>query len=378
MVVDAGRRGARCPGAEGAVGGAGGPDEGVRAAPGAGGARRGARVALGALWLGLLVVCGAVFWAHERDELVEIGTSVPGFAPLWLLAALATVPVTLALSIEIYHTLLRRLGASVARAAVWRAHLRSVVVGMAGPLGGPSGIVVFVRSLQGSGVPPGDALLALLLSNATGYASFMFLLAPLLVLLHLGGRLPGGALLAAALLAIVFALLLLLLWRVLRHPLPAWALRHLPVRARPVAQRVSAHQLGLRDFLRPYALATAVDLTGALTLALCLAATGQRPPLAAVLLGTELSTLFTVVSPLFQGLGAVEFSLTVALEQFGLPGAVALRATLLYRACTLWLPFLLGLLALGWQGLAWVARRARHPRHAPRRADDPPGPPRAI
>lgn len=119
------------------------------------------------------------------------------------------------------------------------------------------------------------------------------------------------------------------------------------------------HNLRPRDFLRSLLLAVAVDATDAATLALSLAALGQHPSLVATLAGTEVGTLFTVIVPLFHGIGAVEISTTVVLEQYGVLAVAALSASLLYRACSLWLPLLAGLLAVGWQGLAWSVRRAR-------------------
>jgi phosphatidylglycerol lysyltransferase len=207
------------------------------------------------------------------------------------------------------------------------------------------------------------------LSNATGYGSFMLLLLPLLVLLHVERRLPSGDLIAVVGLLIIFALLLIGLRLALSGPpLPTWLLRRLPIRIRSFMVRVRAHNLSLRDFFLPYALAIMVDLVGAFTLALSLAAIGQRPSLSAALLGTEIGTLFTVVSPLFQGLGVVELSLTVVLEQFGISSAAALSAALLYRACTLLIPFLVELLSLAWQAITWgVGRIQHHPvtKHSP-------------
>ena len=313
------------------------------------------------IWLGLLAGFCVAFWSRQRDQLARIGEILGDIGPLWLMAALAVVPSSLALTVEIYHTLLRRLGAPVHRSDVWRAHLRALAVGMAGPLGGPSSIAVFVQSLASRGVPPGDGMLAMLLSSVTGYGSFVLLLLPLLALLYLEGLLPAATLIATAGLIIVFALLVLLLWLVLRGPAPApWLRRRLPGRLHPYAEHARSHNLRPRDFLRPWLLAVAVDATDAATLALSLAAIGQRPTLTATLVGTEVGTLFTVVSPVFQGLGAVELSLTVVLERFGAPAVVALSAALLYRACSLWLPLLAGLLAVGWQALAWSARRVLH------------------
>jgi uncharacterized protein (TIRG00374 family) len=230
---------------------------------------------------------------------------------------------------------------------------------MAGPFGGPSSVAVFVRGLADRGTPVADGLLVVGLASIVGYASFILLLLPLITLLYLEDRLPPGALVAVAMLAVVFVLMVLSLQFLLRGHPPSWLQRRLPAGIRSFVEHARSHELRLRDFWWPCALATAVDVANAATLALSLAALEQHPTLPMTLLGTEVGTLFTVISPIFQGFGAVEVSLTVILERFGVPTAAALSATLLYRACSFWLPLLAGLLAVGWQGLAWGVRGLR-------------------
>ena len=51
------------------------------------------------------------------------------------------------------------------------------------------------------------------------------------------------------------------------------------------------------------------------------------------------------------GLGAVEAALTAGLTAAGVPGAVALRAVLLFRLLTFWLP-----VPFGWAALSFLER----------------------
>ena len=72
---------------------------------------RRARVALLVIWIGLLAGFGAAFWYRQRDEFARIGEVLDDIGPLWILGTLAVVPSSLALTVEIYRTLLLRLGA---------------------------------------------------------------------------------------------------------------------------------------------------------------------------------------------------------------------------------------------------------------------------
>ena len=83
---------------------------------------RRARMVLLVIWIGLLAVFCIAFWSKQRDEFATLGDLLGDIGLWWLLAALALVPLALALTVEIYHTLLRRLGAPVSRAWCTPAH----------------------------------------------------------------------------------------------------------------------------------------------------------------------------------------------------------------------------------------------------------------
>ena len=53
--------------------------------------------------------------------------------------------------------------------------------------------------------------------------------------------------------------------------------------------------------------------------------------------------VFLLVAPVFNGIGFVEVSMAVALQQLGVPPAAAIGATLLTRAGELWLPLAAGI-----------------------------------
>ncbi len=67
------------------------------------------------------------------------------------------------------------------------------------------------------------------------------------------------------------------------------------------------------------------------------------------LVGYVVTILVLTISPIFQGIGLVEFSLVYILVQFGLDRQAAVGVTLLYRSLQLWLPFVLGLILVVYQ-----------------------------
>ena len=223
-------------------------------------------------------------------------------------------------------------------------------------------MVAYVRALGRAGVGPDDALFTALLNSVLGYVALAIVLTPALLLAASGERLrlragrrrrragvgvdagqPGAAIAGAA-----------------RRPTtrPRALVAQAVGRARGdfVAQARS-HGLRARDvpaFLLPH---LPVDLLGATTLYVCLRAVGHHASLREAVVGYAIGTLFLMLAPVFQGLGAVELSMTVALTGFGVPRGAALAAVLLYRAVETWLPAAVGVMAQAGERVDVDARR---------------------
>lgn len=322
------------------------------------------RSLLPVLWIAALIVFGVVFWFQEHRELSQIGPLIASANPWWLTAALAGVPLVLAANVMVYRNLLQRLGANPARRVVWRAYMRSIVVGTVMPLGIPSSMAGMTRELVRQGVTLDSALLASMLSGTLSYTAFMLLLPPTLVLLGVEHHV-APLIIPAILLTGLFMLLIVLLGiGFYGGPIPQWLERRLPDVVIRFVERARGHQMRAKELLWPGALALFGDLVGALTLWFALHSVGEHPTLSEALIGAELGTLISVAAPIFQGAGVVELTMTVVLEQFGNPVAAALSATLLYRICTLWLPFIGGV-------ISWINPRSARLRRDERGADRP-------
>lgn len=86
-----------------------------------------------------------------------------------------------------------------------------------------------------------------------------------------------------------------------------------------------------------------LHLSGVTLLLVTLLALNDVTNIEMAIVGYVTSVLVIIVSPAFQGLGLVEFSLVYVLTRFGLSSEQALATTLLYRVFQLWLPLLIGL-----------------------------------
>lgn len=301
------------------------------------------RHALSLLWAILIVAFAVVFWRRQHGEVSRIDEVFRAARPFWLLVAAMLEPLMLITLAMLYRVLLRRLGYPRPILEILGAYLRGNAIGALMPLGGPASVAMFTRNLSREGVPAEMTFLAWLMSTVVGYASFLILLPVALVLLRAESALSDALLVAAAFIAGLFVVFAALLGYALHGArLPAGLLARLPPAAR---HALTARELGItpRDLLLPLALSLVLDLAASAILSACLLAVGAHTPLWAALVGQEVATVFATVAPLFQGLGAVELSLTVVLEEFGVSGAAALGATLLFRLFTFWLPLIVGL-----------------------------------
>lgn len=297
-----------------------------------------------ALWLLVIVVAATVFAIRDSTEVRDIIRALRRAQPVWMLAAILAGTAAIILLAATADPVLRRLGAPASLPALVKAHVQRHAVSTLLPLGGPAGIVAYVRALDSSAVPSADAIIAALAASVLGTVSFVVILVPALIVLAARHGLTWVLAAATGGLVLVVALLCWLLWLMMRaRPLPAIVTRWLPGSMKELADDIGARGLRVGDLSVPFALATGGDIAYGLMLWCCLGAMHHPVSIVEAFTAYGVGTLFLLVSPAFQGLGLVEASLAVTLTAFGVPAADAIGAALLYRFGELWVPLAIGL-----------------------------------
>jgi uncharacterized membrane protein YbhN (UPF0104 family) len=266
----------------------------------------------------------------------------------WLVVAVAAECAVLVVTVLTYGAVLRRLGHSLAWWPLVDAYLRSVVAGTLAPVGA-AGSVVGMRALSERGVLPDDAVLAWSLGDLTAFASSLLVLLPTAALLAIEGHLPGVVLVAVGILSAMLCMVAGLLAMLLGGDrAPVWLVRRLPRRVAVFLDRARAHHLRARDLLAALGWSVLGEIGTIAVLGAALRAvapSGFSP--AAPLIGYEVGNAAQLAAPVYQGIGAVELAVTVALRRQRIGRQMALAAALLYRVGVVWLPLAIGLL---WQG----------------------------
>ena len=264
--------------------------------------------------------------------------------PLWLTSALAIGLVIQALMGIALEPILRRLGKVVSHVVLVRVQLQRHVISTIIPLGGPASTFALVRGLSQQGVSTDDTIYASVLNGVLGYLSFVIFSIPVLLYLISGGG--ASALVIYSAVALLLFVTIMVVALILTHQGSAGIgviERRLPRRVTSFLEGARAHEIGFGDLLSPLLIHLAIDLLGVVMLYASLEAVHQEPSLQTVLAGYAVGTLFLLVAPFFQGLGAVELSMTVVLRGFGIPSGAALAAVLLYRVAEVWMPLVAGL-----------------------------------
>ncbi len=298
----------------------------------------------GLFWAVLLAVLFAVFVLRERHEVVRIFHVLRNANPLWLVGALAVGVLIQALMGTVFEPILRRLGNVVSRMSLVRVQLQRHVISTIIPLGGPASTYALVRALNQQDVSTDNVVYASVLNGVLGYISFLIFLIPVLIYLVVGGGASTLIVYSALALGVIVIAMVGTLILTHRGSTRLAALeRRIPSRVSSFLDGARAHEIGPSDLISPLLIHLAIDLLGVVMLYACLEAIHLEPSIKAVLAGYAVGTLFLLVTPFFQGLGAVELSMTVVLRGFGIPSGAALAAVLLYRVAEVWVPLLLGL-----------------------------------
>lgn len=290
-------------------------------------------------WVVLFSVVFGVFLWRQHSEADRVANTVSAADPRWVIALLVVNLAVLLTSATSYRLVLRRLGHEVAVRDCARIHLQRHVVGTVTPIGGPASIYVLIRALGRRGIGCNDALFMTTIRSVAGHTAFLAMLIPALIVQR-----PSPMVLAAAL-GLVLALLLMVASMAMllgTSAAPGWLVRVAPSFLTRFLDNARSHRIRPGDMVAPLLLAVGHNLGGAVAVFVCLRALGVEGSLGIALIGFAVGNLFTIIAPVFQGLGVVELTMALALHQQGIPMTVAIAVTLLYRLGDVWFPLVLG------------------------------------
>jgi Mg2+-importing ATPase len=290
------------------------------------------------------VVLAARHFSEERAFLQLLEQAEPA----WLLAALALQAATYLAQAGTWLTVLHRTGARVPFAYACGLSLQKLFIDQALPSMGLSGTAAVAAALERRGVPRPSVTSAVAVDISCYFAAYVLCLGAALVVFVHGGH-ASGLVAVAAVLFLVFGGALATTVLTLSGRPPGPHLQPL-LRIRGIGRAVEL--LGAADphlardprlLLRATVLQLSIFAFDAATVWALIRALGVDANPATVFASFMLASLLRSVGFMPGGLGTFEAASVSALALAGIPVAVGLSATLLFRGLSFWLPMLPGL-----------------------------------
>ncbi len=249
---------------------------------------------------------------------------------------------------EVWRVVARAAKASVPVSVAYKLSLAKLFIDQALPSAGISGTVVVVRALELRGVPRAVVMAAVVVDAVSYYAAYVLALGLALLITILGGH-ASPLILAAAFFFVIFSAVLATTALVLsgrRSAGPKW-IAHVPFLKNALALLREADPRltrSVRLIIWSGLFQLAIVLLDAATVWVLIRSLGNLASPTGVFASFMISTLLRTIGIVPGGLGTFEAASVVTLKLAGVPVAMALAATLLFRGLSFWLPMAPGII----------------------------------
>lgn len=306
-------------------------------------------------WLvGVVLFVAVVVGALHVSEAGAFAELLDQARPGWLALAIALQASTYVAQGLIWRGVVRTAGMGLPLGVAFRLSLVKLLVDQALPSSGLSGSIFVAGALQRRGVRDSVTTAAIVVSSAGYLGAYAIAILAGLGLVVRRQTFPIATMVVAASVFVAAALVIVAAiataWRRAAagsppRAVPQWLMRHL-VRLRRHAIDPSIAR-SPRLLLLSTGLQLGIIALDCLTMWALIRSLGSAAPVAAVFGSFMVASLLRTFSIIPGGLGPFEAASVLTLHAWGLPVALSLSATLLFRALSFWLPMLPG---------AWLAR----------------------
>ncbi|WP_374459431.1 phosphatidylglycerol lysyltransferase domain-containing protein [Chryseobacterium taeanense] len=304
----------------------------------------------------VILLLAFVFFRSERHELASIGPQLSSSDPVWISAGVFLSLVYIFLQAFMYVTSFRSTGLTISISDAVGLFLKRNFLSVFLPAGGVSSLAYLPRNIRILGYKSSKIHQASAIYGFVGLLTVLIVGVPLLVYAAYINKNLGSSWSAI----LILCLLLLILYGIFisfrkRNGLYRFIARKFP-KIISSSEEIFSNEIDKKYFWYTVAVSVIIEFCGVFHLLIAMYAFGVRDSFSAAAISYVISVLLMIVSPFLRGLGAVEFSLTYILSNFGYQHAEGLGITLLYRFFEFWLPLILGIGAFLWSGRKLFAR----------------------
>lgn len=301
------------------------------------------------LWqliLAVFMIGMAIFFIkQEHIEVFKIEEQLASSKPVYIILGVILTFIYIAVQGLMYIYSFKALNKHLPFFLAINLFLKRNFVSVFLPAGGFSSLAFFTKDIENKGVTKSQIHLA---STIFGFCSILSVV--LVAIPVLGIALLFTKLDASELLGFIFLLLLTGFFIFLIYSISVKGLAYNWLsKAKPsliaIMDEMLEEKINRKNFYLTLATSVLIELIGIAHLYICMLALGFDASLPAAIIGYIVMVILLIASPFLRGLGAIEISLTLVLQQFGFPIIAAATITLLFRFFEFWLPILAGILS---------------------------------
>lgn len=303
------------------------------------------RTAIRFLFTAFAIGMAIWFFYHERDEILDIRTTISHADMPLLIAGLVLVVVYLMLQAEMYRQSFLAVGAKVPLFVCGVLYVKRNFISVFIPAGGISSLAFFSGDIEKRGVSSSKVNLASTIFGFVGILTVILVAIPAFIYAFFVSSLGAGEWIGLGIMA-VLTTALGILFKAIRSKgkIYDWLVMKFPS-VETFLTEIAEGQIQKKHFIYSIVVSFLIELTGIVHLYISMHALNTQISLFACVMGYIVAIIFMLISPFLRGMGAVELSMAYLLSRFGLEHSEAVSVTLLFRFYEFWLPLLAGLLA---------------------------------
>lgn len=304
----------------------------------------------------IILLLAFVFFRSERHEMASIGPELQNANGWWILSGIVLAFLYIVLQGLMYVTSFRSTGLTITLSDSIGLFLKRNFLSIFLPAGGISSLAYLPRNIRTKGYKSSKIHQASAIYGFVGLLTVLIVGVPLIVYAVLinknfGDSWIGILVLTALLLSCYF---IFVSFRK-KNSFYQFFEKKFP-KLISSAEEIFGSDIDKKHFWLTVLVSIGIECCGVVHLLIAMYALGIPASFSAAAISYVVSVLLMIVSPFLRGLGAVEFSLTFILANFGYSHSDGLGITLLYRFFEFWLPLVLGIMSYLWSGRKLFAR----------------------
>lgn len=292
----------------------------------------------------VILLCLFIFFLYQQqDELGQLPKVVEDARGWYVVLGASVAGLFAALQGVTYQACLRTMGKFIPARLAIQLYIKRFFVGTFLPAGFSVSQYAYSKELTKHDINEYESHLASTLYLVVGSAAYLVVLVPTLLYLLLSGVLTQAQSYAGALVVTGMVLVIIEFIRFFsKRGIMYWMFNRVLDDVPAFIDTWKKHEYDIVALRQSFVFSLGTQFLGVLLLAISLTAFGVNEAIFLALLAYVVAMVVLTLSPVFQGIGLVEFSMVYILTQFGVGDSIALAVTLLFRIFQLWLPLLIG------------------------------------